>query len=112
MHPNCRSALTYEVDDRYSLDDEDSKRASAFTVDGKRNPKPVSSEGIYYDKLKQLSAKDQDAVLGPTLGRAFRKINNPPEFAKATIDRLGNPLTISEMKQRDNRLGEILRNLK
>lgn len=111
LHPNCRSALTYEVDERYSLDDKDTQRASAFDVDGKRDPKPVSSDGIYYDKLKQLSAADQNAVLGPTLGRAFRKMN-PSEFAKATIDRLGNPLTIAEMKERDNTLGRILRSQK
>lgn len=109
LHPNCRSALTYEVDERYSLDDKDTQRASAFEVDGKRDPKPVSSDGIYYEKLKQLSARDQDAVLGSTLGKAFRKMDNPEDFAKATIDRLGNPLTITQMKQRDNQLGRLLR---
>ena len=39
-------------------------------------------------------------------------MNNPEEFAKATIDSLGNPLTIAEMKNRQNKLGEILRNQK
>ena len=109
LHPNCRSALVYEVDDRFKLDDKDTKRASAFEIDGERDPKPLSSDGIYYDKLKQLSAKDQDVVLGPTLGKAFRKMDDPKQFAKLTIDSLGNPLTIKEMKQRDNELSRILR---
>ncbi len=112
LHPNCRSALTYEVDERYSLDDKDTQRASAFEVNGKRDPKPTTSDGIYYQKMKQLKASDQDAILGPTLGKAFRKMDSPEQFAKATIDSLGNPLTITEMRKRDNELGRILRSQK
>lgn len=56
-----------------------------------------------------MSAKDQDAALGsPTLGRAFRKMDDPEKFAKMTIDSLNNPLTITEMKSKDNELGRIL----
>lgn len=109
LHINCRTALVYEVDERFRLDDTDTKRASSFEVDGKRDPKQVSSEGIYYDKMKSLKAADQDNILGPTMGKAFRKMNNPAEFADATIDSLGNPLTIAEMKKKDNELGAILR---
>jgi len=109
LHINCRTALVYEVDERFKLDDKDTKRASSFEVDGRRDPKPVSSEGIYYDKMKSLKASDQDNILGPSLGKAFRKMNNPSEFADATIDSLGNPLTIAEMKKKDNELGRILR---
>ena len=109
LHINCRTALVYEVDDRYKLDNKETKRASSFEVDGKRDPKPVSSEGIYYENFKKLKAADQDNVLGNTLGKAFRKMDSPAEFANATIDTLGNPLTISEMKKKDNELGRILR---
>ncbi len=109
LHINCRTALVYEVDDKYKLDDKDTKRASSFEVDGKRDPKQLSSEGIYYDKMKSLKSSDQDNILGPTLGKAFRKMDNPAEFASATIDSLGNPLTIAEMKKKNNELGEILR---
>jgi len=110
LHPNCRSALVYEVDERYSIDDEDTKRASSFEVKGKRDPKPISSEQTYYDAMSKLSAADQNAILGPTMGMAFRKLNNPSEFAKLTIDDLGNPLTITELKSRDNALSRILNN--
>ena len=110
-HPNCRSRLVYEVDDRYKLDTKDSKRASNFDVDGKADPKQVSSDGIYYQKMKQLSASDQDAILGPTLGKAFRKLDNPEQFARLTVDSLSYPLTISEMKKRDNALSRILNNM-
>ena len=59
--------------------------------------------------MKALKASDQDNILGPTMGRAFRKMNNPSQFADATIDTLGNPLTIKEMKAKDDELGAILR---
>lgn len=111
LHRNCRTALVYEVDKRFSLDDSETQRASSFNVDGKRDPKPISSEGIYYDKMSKLKARDQDFILGPTLGKAFRKLDNPEEFAKLTIDTLGNPLSIKDMKKRDNALAEILRGM-
>jgi len=110
LHPNCRSALVYEVKDEYSTTDKDTDRASNFEVDGKSDPKPVSSTRTYYENMKKLSAADQDVILGPTLGKAFRKLNDPEAFAKLTIDSLGNPLTITEMKERDNQLSRILNN--
>ena len=109
LHINCRTALVYEVDERFSLDDADTKRASSFEVDGKRDPKPVSSEGIYYQNMKTLKASDQDNILGKRMGKAFRKMDDPKAFADATIDTLGNPLTIKEMKAKDDELGAILR---
>jgi SPP1 gp7 family putative phage head morphogenesis protein len=108
LHPNCRSALTYEVDDRFKLDTKDTNKASSFNVDGKRRPKPVDSDSIYYENLKGLDKDDQDAVLGPSLGKALRQMS-PSEFAKQTGDSMNNALTITQMKQRDNTLGRILR---
>ena len=51
LHRGCRSANGFDVDERYKLDKDKTDRASSFEVDGKRDPKPVSSEGIYYDKM-------------------------------------------------------------
>ena len=109
LHPNCRSALTYEVDDRFKLDASETKKASSFNVDGKRDPKPIDSDSIYYANMKKLKASDQDNILGPTLGKAFRKMDNPAQFAKATLDDQFNPLTIKQMKAKNNELGRILR---
>ena len=108
LHPNCRSALTYEVDDRFKLDTNETKKASSFNVDGKRDPKPIDSDSIYYENLKKLSARDQDAAIGPTLGKALRQMD-AAKFAKMTGDSMNNPLTIKQMKQKNNELGRILR---
>lgn len=64
--------------------------------------------------MAKLSASDQNEILGPTLGKAFRKGLNdgtltPDEFAKMTVDNLYQPLSIAEMSRRNNALGSILR---
>jgi hypothetical protein len=110
---NCRSALTFDVDDRFKLDASDTKKASSFEVEGKRDGKPVDSDSIYYENLKKLGErkdgwKDIDAVIGPTLGKALRKMD-AREFAKQTGDSMNNPLTIKQMKANNNELGRILR---
>ena len=110
LHPNCRSTMVYDVDERFTIADEDTNRASRFRVDGKLDPKQVNSNKTYYEVMKGLSASDQNAILGPTLGKAFRKLDNPTEFAKLTIDSLGNPLTLTEIRKRDNALSRILNN--
>jgi len=107
LHPNCRSALTYEVADKYKIDS--GEKASSFEVDGKRDPKVIDSDGIYYANLSKLKASDQDAVLGSTLGKAMRKLDNPSQFAKLLLDNQNRPLTIKELTQQNNALGRILR---
>ncbi len=108
-HPRCRTAESPEIDGRYSMDDDSDKRITNFVKDGRRSPKGVDSKQTYYEAFAKMSAADQDRVLGPTMGKAFRKLKNPNEFAKLTIDKLGNPYTIEEMTKRDNALGEILK---
>ena len=109
-HPNCRSAIVPEMDGRLKYDDSKSERPTNFSVDGKKEPKRVSSKKTYYDEMKKLSASDQDAVLGPSLGKAFRKIDNPDAFAKQTINQATlEPLTLEQMKKKDNQLGRILK---
>lgn len=106
-HPNCRSAITPEL--REDLDLPPGTRASK----GEEGGKQVSGTTQYYDWMKTQSAAFQDDILGPTMGKAFRNSGLTTEqFRKATVDRLGNPLTIEEMRRRDNDLGEYLRGLR
>ena len=108
LHPNCRSSVTYEIDARYSYSDYTPERPSNFNIDGKNKPKELKSKDVYYQELKRLNKSDQDAVLGPTLGKALRQMK-ATDFADQVIDSTYQPLTISQMKAKDNRLGEILR---
>lgn len=112
-HPNCRSALVPEIDGRLKYDDSNAQRPTNFKVDGKKDPKRVNSKRSYYDELSKLSARDQDAVLGPTLGKAFRKLDDPDAFARQTINQATfEPLTIKEMEKKNNELGKILQKYK
>jgi SPP1 gp7 family putative phage head morphogenesis protein len=109
LHPNCRSRLIYEIDGRFSFDDSASTRPSNFTdADGDRDPKRVSSKKTYHESLKAMSEEDRIAILGSPLGKALTKMD-ADTFAKSLIDSTFEPLTISEMKKRDNELGRILK---
>ena len=110
LHPWCRSALTFDVDDRFKLDASETKKASSFEVDGKRDGKPVDSDSIYYGNLKKLKARDQDAAIGPTLGKALRKMD-AKQFAKMTGDSMNRPLTLTQMRAKNNTLGLILQKI-
>lgn len=109
-HPNERTTLTPVIDGRLKYDDSAAERPSNFTVDGKKDPKRVSSKKLYYEEMRKLSAADQDAILGPSLGKAFRKMDDPDKFARETINQATlQPLTLTEMKKKDTELGRILR---
>ena len=112
-HPNCRRSIVPGINPKLKYDDSSAQRPTNFKVDGKKEPKRVNSKRSYYDELSKLSARDQDAVLGPTLGKAFRKLDDPDAFARQTINQATfEPLTIKEMEKKNNELGKILQKYK
>ena len=114
FHPNCRTANIPEVSD---LDEFGGERPSNFrdAETGLLDPKPIDTKKIYYDELSKLNKADMDFIIGPSLGRAFRKglrdkTLTPASFAKLTISDIETrPLSIKEIKERDNALSRILR---
>ena len=69
----------------------------------------MSAELSYYSWLKQQPAAFQDEVLGQEKGKIFRNSGiDAEEFRKITVDDLGRPLTIDEMKAADKRVAEYL----
>ena len=68
--------------------------------------------------MKSLDAESQNAIMGPTLGKAFRKgiIEGslaPESFAKMTIDEKNlKPLSLKEMERKDNELGRLIKSVK
>jgi SPP1 gp7 family putative phage head morphogenesis protein len=114
FHPNCRTANIPEVSD---LDEFGGERPSNFrdAETGLLDPKPIDTKKIYYDELSKLNKADMDFIIGPSLGKAFRKglrdkTLTPASFAKLTISDIETrPLSIKEIKDRDNALSRILR---
>ncbi len=120
FHPNCRTANIPEVDARYKHDDDGGERPENFrnAESGLLEPGTISSKRIYYDALYDLDYKSQDLVLGPTLGKAFRKgikegSLTPESFAKLTIDEKNlKPLTLRELEAKDNELSRLIKSVK
>ncbi len=116
LHPNCRSSVSPYIP---AEDDEEEtgNRPSNFrdADSGLLQPTQTDSKQTFYDEFAKLDAATQDAQLGPSLGKAFRKglrdkSITPDSFAAMTIDEKNlTPLTLTEMREKDNALGRILR---
>ena len=120
FHNFCRGSNSPVVDARYRSDDESGERPENFrdADSGLLEPGTTSSKKIYYEAFKGLDAKSQDLVLGPTLGKAFRKgikegTLTPESFAKLTIDEKNlKPLTLRELEAKDNELSRLIKSVK
>lgn len=98
FHIGCRSTTAPVVDQRYRLDDSDSKRASR----GSSGPRQTNADTTYYSFLKKQSVAFQNDVLGPTRAKLLRDGGlNAEEFAKLNVDSKFRPLTLDEMKKKN-----------
>lgn len=105
FHWRCRTQQVPELSEEFAKFDRDATRAARGADGGQK----VSSSKQYYDWLKTQPASSQDDALGKTKGLIFRNAGlTPEEFRKASVDRLGNPLTIEQMAQRDDTIKEYL----
>lgn len=91
FHYNCRTKMVPYIDGEF-----------------------VSESGQnYYDWLKRQPADVQDEVLGKTKGKIFRNSGvTTAEFKKLIVNRLGEPLTIDELAEKDKRINDYLTTLK
>lgn len=104
-HYNCRSSTAPKLSPEFDIFDEGATRASKGADGGKQ----VSSDLSYYQWLKQQPAAYHDEILGKTKGGIFRNAGlDAAEFRKITVDDLGRPLTIDEMKAADKRVASYL----
>jgi SPP1 gp7 family putative phage head morphogenesis protein len=104
-HYNCRSSVAPKLSPEFDIFDEGATRASKGDDGGKQ----VSADLTYYSWLKQQPAAYQDDILGKTKGAIFRNAGlDAKEFRKITVDDLGRPLTIDEMKAADKRVASYL----
>ena len=105
FHYNCRTNVSPWLSPEFDIFDEGATRASKGADGGKQ----VSADLSYYSWLKQQPADYQDEILGKTKGSIFRNAGlDAEEFRKITVDDLGRPLTIDEMKAADKRVASYL----
>jgi hypothetical protein len=116
FHRGCRGSNSPVVNPDLVGEDDGGSRPENFrdADSGLLDPKTTSSRNIYYQGMKGIDAKSQDAILGPTLGKAFRKgikdgTLTPETFARLTVnDAELRGLTLKEMIKKDNALSRIL----
>lgn len=105
FHYGCRTTTAPELDGRFSFLDEGGERASVGADGGE----PVSAKTSYYQWLKTQPAAFQDEALGKTKGLIFRNAGlTTDEFKAAATNRMGQPLTIEEMAQKDQKIANYL----
>lgn len=107
-HPNCRSSTAPVISSDYDFLDVGAKRAAKGAEGGTQ----VDASTSYYDFLKQQPAWFQDEALGPTRGKIFRNSGiSAEEFRTISVDGFGNPLTLKQMAELDNRVADYLKGL-
>jgi len=105
FHWRCRTQQVPELSEEFAKFDRGATRSAKGSGGGEK----TSSTKQYYDWLKTQPASFQDDALGRERGLIFRNAGlTPEEFRKASVDRLGQPLTIAEMAQRDDTIKKYL----
>lgn len=105
FHPNCRTTTEPVVSSEFDFLDAGAKRAARGADGGMQ----VDASTSYYDFLKLQPAAFQDAALGVTRGKIFRNAGmTPEEFRAASVDGFGNPLTLKQMAEMDDRVARYL----
>ena len=104
-HINCRSSTAPKLSPEFDIFDQGATRASKGADGGKQ----VSANLSYYEWLSRQPAAFQDDILGKTKGSIFRNSGlDAEEFRKITVDNLGRPLTIEQMKSADKRVASYM----
>lgn len=114
FHPNCRTITTPIIKDRPRSDTGQRASKGAELANGKlkTDPKPVNSSIDYYQFLAKQPAEFQDAVLGKTIGKAFRNSGvTPEEFQRMALKRINEPMTIENVKKYDKKLFDYIESL-
>lgn len=97
IHPNCRSTTV-----PYFEPGEWDKGATRSSATG-----PVDQSTTYYEWLKQQPAAFQDDAIGPTRGKLLRNGGlTSEEFSDLQLDKNFQPLTLSEMREKNPRAFE------
>ena len=115
FHLNCRTTIIDEIKDK-ALEDSKGTRAANFKAQGDVKAGTVgqvSATTQYYDLLKRQSAAQQDLALGPARGKIFRNAGlTIPEFRKAMVDQMNQPITLSEMAAKNKKILEYMKSNK
>lgn len=107
FHYNCRTQTIAEFDAN-ALSRKGGTRAANFKEVGDLKGGKVGqidAQKQYYEVLKRQPKSQQDAVLGKARGLIFRNSGlTAQEFREALTDRMGKPLTLSELAAENKKI--------
>lgn len=105
FHYRCRTTMVPHVPD-YDFLDKGAKRAASGADGGQH----VDANTTYYEFLKAQPKWFQEQALGKVRADIFRNAGmTEEEFRLASTDGFGNPLTLKEMAEMDERVARYLR---
>lgn len=100
IHPNCRSTTTPTLSSKFDFLDKGATRSS---VDGQ-----VSTRETYFSWLKKQPVAFQADAIGPTRAKLLRNGGlSADEFAKLSLNRNFQPLTLAEMQKKAPNVFEV-----
>lgn len=104
FHRNCRSQITAEF-----YNDKLNRTGSTRSANFEDEKGQVDATKQYYDVLKRQPSAVQDEVLGKSRGLIFRNAGlSAQEFRDALANRMGEPLTLAEMAQKNQKILEYM----
>lgn len=96
IHPNCRSATTPVLSEKYDFLKTGAKRAARGADGGQQ----VGAKKTYFSFLKDQPKSFQDSAIGPERGKLLRNGGLSAErFSALSLDKNFNPLTLEEMRR-------------
>lgn len=105
FHISCRTTTAPVVSSDFDFLDIGAKRAAKGADGGMQ----VDANTSYYDFLKSQPAWFQDSALGAVRGKIFRNSGmTPDEFRAASVDGFGNPMTLKQMAEMDDKVAGYL----
>lgn len=97
-HPNCRSTMVPELDERYKFLEEDATRRTRDPETGRVGR--VDARETYYGWLKRQPPNVQDSIVGPARGKLLREGGlSSQRFAELQLNKNFKPITLTEMKK-------------
>lgn len=105
FHYRCRSQITAEF-----YNDKLNRTGSTRSANFAEDTGQVDATKQYYDILKRQPIDVQDEVLGKARGLIFRNAGlTTQEFRDALANRMGEPLTLAEMAQKNQKILEYMK---
>jgi len=97
FHAFCRTTTAAEIDERYDFLSDGRTRSARDLETGEVTS--IDADATYYERLKNMPAKTQDSIIGPTRGKLLRNGGiSAKRFTELQLDKNLKPITLDVMR--------------